>query len=238
MSTVQSVIFDMDGVIVDSHPVHRKAWHQFLQSLGKDVSDEELGFILDGRKRSEILRHFLGEMPESKLVEYGRMKDEFFRQIAFEVKPVPGVIEFVGDLTRRRIKLGIATSASKSRTLSTLRHLNLTDCFATIVTGDDVPEGKSSPAIYALVCTRLRTEARYSLVVEDAAPAVRAAKAAGFRCIGVGSGCGAKLQAAGADHVIEDFVGFSLDDLEKLFATGRASLRVSNLLPNTPQDEL
>ena len=215
LNKVQSVIFDMDGVIVDSHPAHRKAWHQFLQSLDKDVSDEELEFILDGRKRSEILRHFLGEMPESKLAEYGRMKDEFFRQIAFEVKPVPGVIEFVRDLVRRRIKLGIATSASKSRTLSTLQRLHLAGSFATVVTGEDVPEGKSSPAIYELVCARLGTEARYSLVVEDAAPAVRAAKAAGFTCIGVGSGCGAKLQAAGADHVIEDFVGFSLDDLEK-----------------------
>lgn len=214
LSKVQSVIFDMDGVIVDSHPAHRKAWHQFLQSLNKDVSDAELEFILDGRKRSEILRHFLGEMPDSELAKYGKMKDEFFQQIAFEVKPVPGVIEFVEDLVRRRVKLGIATSASKSRTLSTLQRLGLTDSFATVVTGEDVPEGKSSPAIYELVCARLRTEARYSLVVEDAAPAVRAAKSAGFRCIGVGSGCGDKLQAAGADHVIKDFVGFSLDDLE------------------------
>ena len=214
LSKVQSVIFDMDGVIVDSHPAHRKAWHQFLQSLDKDVSDEELEFILDGRKRSEILKHFLGEMPDSELAKYGKMKDEFFQQIAFEVKPVPGVIEFVRDLVRRRIKLGIATSASKSRTLSTLQRLRLTDSFATVVTGEDVPEGKSSPAIYELVCARLRTEARYSLVVEDAAPAVRAAKSAGFRCIGVGSDGGAKLQAAGADHVIEDFVGFSLDDLD------------------------
>ena len=126
---------------------------------------------------------------------------------------MPGVIEFVRDLVRRRIKPGIATSASKSRTLSTLQRLRLTDSFATVVTGEDVPEGKSSLAIYELGCARLRTEARYSLVVEDAAPAVRAAKSAGFRCIGVASGCGAKLQAGGADHVIEDFVGFSLDDL-------------------------
>ena len=110
--------------------------------------------------------------------------------------------------------VAIATSASRSRTRSTLARLDLTHRFAAVVTGDDVPEGKSSPAIYELVCARLRTEPRYSLVLEDAAPAVRAAKAAGFRCIGVGSGGGAKLQSAGADHVIEDFVGFSLDDLD------------------------
>ncbi|MFZ0817536.1 MAG: HAD family phosphatase [Candidatus Sulfotelmatobacter sp.] len=214
MSKVESVIFDMDGVIIDSHPAHRKAWHEFLQSLDKDVPDEELDFIVDGRKRSEILRHFLGDMPESMLAEYGRMKDKLFQGMAFEVKPVPGVIEFVGDLMRCGIKLGVATSASKSRTLSTFRHLHLTGCFATVVTGDDVPDGKSSPAIYELVCAHLRTRARDSLVLEDSASAIRAAKEAGFRCIGVGSGCSAKLQEAGADHVIKDFVGFSLDALE------------------------
>lgn len=217
MNNIQSVIFDMDGVIVDSHPTHRKAWHQFLQILDKDVSDTELEFILDGRKRSEILQHFLGNLPMSELAELGRMKDELFQQIALEVKPVPGVIDFVGKLRRRRIKLGIATSASRSRTESTLRKLQLTNCFATVVTGDDVPEGKSSPTIYELVCARLGTKAHHSLVLEDAAPAVRAAKAAGFRCIGIAAsnGSGAKLRTAGADYVIENFVGFSLDDLEK-----------------------
>jgi len=233
MNTLQSVIFDMDGVIVDSHPAHRKAWHQFLQSVGKDVSDEELGFILDGRKRSEILRHFLGEMSEAELREYGRMKDGFFQQIAFEVKPVPGVVDFVVELSRSRIKLGVATSASRSRTLSTLKQLDLTDQFAAVVTGDDVPEGKSSPAIYKLVCRQLRTEARYSWVVEDAAPAVRAAKTAGFNCIGVGSTVSEKLQAAGADHVIEDFVGFSLDDLRKLPSTA-PEFNHSDRNPNQP----
>ena len=217
MNNFQSVIFDMDGVIVDSHPAHRKAWHEFLQSLDKDVSDEALEFILDGRKRSEIMRHFLGDLPESELAELGRMKDKLFQRIALEVKPVPGVIDFVGELRRRHIKLAIATSASRSRTESTLRNLRLTDCFATVVTGDDVPEGKSSPAIFELVCARLGAEAHHSLVLEDAPPAVKAAKAAGFRCIGVaaGNGSGAKLWRAGADHVIENFVGISLDDLEK-----------------------
>ncbi len=50
MSKFESVIFDMDGVIIDSHPAHRKAWHEFLQSLGKDVPDEELDFIVDGQE--------------------------------------------------------------------------------------------------------------------------------------------------------------------------------------------
>ena len=52
----------MDGVIIDSHPAHRKAWRLFLHTCGKDVSDKELAFILDGHKRKDILRPFLGEL--------------------------------------------------------------------------------------------------------------------------------------------------------------------------------
>ena len=56
----RGVVFDMDGVIVDSHPAHRKAWRHFLRNLGREVSERDLDFILDGRKRCDILRHFLG----------------------------------------------------------------------------------------------------------------------------------------------------------------------------------
>ncbi|PYX62323.1 MAG: hypothetical protein DMG73_00275, partial [Acidobacteria bacterium] len=84
---MQSVIFDMDGVIIDSHPAHRKAWKDFLQTFGKEVSESELSFILDGRKRRDILRHFLGDVSEQELVEYGKKKDGFFQQVSLEVNP-------------------------------------------------------------------------------------------------------------------------------------------------------
>jgi beta-phosphoglucomutase len=211
MSEIDVVIFDMDGVIVDSHPVHRKAWRLFLQTLGRYVSDADLEFIVDGRKRSEILRYFLGEIPDNALVKYGCMKDEIFQRIAFEVKPVPGVIEFILGLTRQKVQVAVATSASRNRTLSTLNRLQLTDCVSTVVTGDDVSEGKSSAAIYQRVCDGLYTETDCCLVVEDSVSAVTAAKRAGFRCIGIGSAQGAKLSEAGAELVIENFLGFSLD---------------------------
>ena len=63
---LRGVVFDMDGVIIDSHPAHRLAWKAFLESVGRETSDEELDFILDGCKRAEILKHFLGELPPSK----------------------------------------------------------------------------------------------------------------------------------------------------------------------------
>ncbi len=214
---VQSVIFDMDGVIIDSHPAHRKAWKEFLQTFGKEVPECELDFILDGRKRRDILCHFLGKLSEQELADYGKRKDGLFQEISVEVKPVPGVIDFISSLEQQGITLAIATSASKSRTRTTLKRLRLSDHFAVVVTGDDVTDSKPDPAIYNMVCNRLRSEARNSVAVEDAVAGIRAAKEAGLTCIGVGAcGEGEKLCAAGADHVIENFMGFSLHDLEFL----------------------
>ena len=70
---LRGVIFDMDGVLVDSHAAHRKAWRLFFETLGREVPECELDFILDGRKRGDILRHFLGDCPDSELEELGRV---------------------------------------------------------------------------------------------------------------------------------------------------------------------
>lgn len=214
---VECVILDMDGVIIDSHPAHREAWRQFLKGLGKEVSESELDFILDGRKRHEILAHFFPGVSESELVEYGRKKDEVFQRLFLDVRALPGVVEFIKDVRRCGVPLAVATSASRTRTRSTLNRLHIADQFAVVVTGDDVPEGKPDPSIYYLVCTRLNAEPRNCLVLEDALSAVQAAKRAGFQCVGVGyNGSCDRLRAAGADHVIENFVGLSFENLQAI----------------------
>jgi beta-phosphoglucomutase len=225
-TAVQGIIFDMDGVVVDSHPSHRKAWHKFLQSVGKDVSERELDFILDGRKRHEILRHFLGELTENELIEYGNRKDEFFQQVWSDVKPVPGVLEFVGELKRNRIPVALATSGSKRRAQFTLRRLQLAECFGVVITGNDVAEGKPDPAIYCVACDQLDVPAEHVVAFEDAVSGICAARGAGIQCIGVGGPEQAgKLRQAGAAHIIESFLGFTVRQLEAIFvnAVGRTS---------------
>src|ERR1700758_3891223 len=78
---IRGVVFDMDGVLIDSHPVHRSAWRKFLTSIGRRTTDTELEFILDGRKREEILRYFLGDLPPEQIEEYGIRKDKMLREI-------------------------------------------------------------------------------------------------------------------------------------------------------------
>jgi beta-phosphoglucomutase len=215
---LRGVVFDMDGVLIDSHPAHRLAWKSFLQSLGRETSDEELDFILDGRKREEILKHFLGDLTPKQIAEYGNRKDELFCQHSQTMQPIPGVIEFLDCLAEAGIRVAVATSATRRRACGTLDELGLARSFHTIVTGDDIRSGKPDPAIYQLVARRMRESPQCLLAVEDAVSGVKAARAAGFRCLAVSPVERADLlRAAGADPVIPDFRLLSLAQLEASF---------------------
>jgi beta-phosphoglucomutase len=215
--SLHGVVFDMDGVIIDSHPAHREAWRQFLETIGQNVTNRELDFILDGRKRRDILRHFLGQVSEAELLEYGRRKDEFFQQSAAEVKPVPGITEFLLHLNKNGVVAAVATSASESRTRSTLERLQLRNYFSIVLTGNDVENGKPDPAIYRLACRCLNALPESMLAIEDAVSGVQAARGAGLKCLGVASdGHAERLLGAGAIHVVRDFVGLSLKKLKAM----------------------
>jgi beta-phosphoglucomutase len=162
---LRGVVFDMDGVIIDSHPAHRLAWKGFLESLGRETRDEELDFILDGCKREEILKHFLGELPPHQIAEYGNRKDELLQQHRDTVQPMPGVVDLLGHLSEAGIARAVATSASRRRAYGTLEELGLAGCFQTIVTGDDVAAGKPDPAVYRIAVQRLQQSPEHLLAV-------------------------------------------------------------------------
>jgi HAD superfamily hydrolase (TIGR01509 family) len=214
---IEGMIFDMDGVIIDSHPVHLDAWSKFLASVGKTVSNEELGFILEGRRREEILRHFLGHLPFSKIVEYGHQKDLFFQENFHNVKLIPGVCDLLEKLEILGLEAAIATSASAGRTWGTLRRLGLHEKFVAIISGDDVHAGKPDPAVYTLAAERMNLSPEKLLVLEDAPCGVQAAKSAGMRCIGISTNGRAEvLRQCGAEFVIPDFCNDSIERLLQL----------------------
>jgi len=223
---LRGVIFDMDGVLVDSHAVHRKAWRLFFHTFEREVSESELDFILDGRKRGDILRHFLGDCPDPELEELGRRKDCIFRQMQLEVAPLPGAVRMVRELHRSGIALALATSASRSRASSTLLELGLLNCFQAVVTGEDVSIGKPDASIYRLAWNRIEIEPECVLAVEDAISGIRAAAGAGLRCVGVASHeTPENLTAAGAICVVRDFESVSVHDLERILLGCHAASR-------------
>jgi beta-phosphoglucomutase len=218
------IIFDFDGVIADSHPVHLQAWRLFLRSVGKDMHDEDLAFVLEGAKREEILQHFLGELTPEQTRLYGAEKEKLFQAHASKMKLICGVAEFVAELKTEGIPVAVASSGSRQRIERALENFDLTRHFCAVVTGDDVSKGKPDPALFLLAAQRMSIRPENILVCEDAVAGVEAAKAAGMKCLAIATkGRELKLRDAGADLLAEDFTAVKLADIKKLFARARAN---------------
>lgn len=219
---IRGVVFDMDGVVIDSHPGHRRAWKQFLQSVGRHATETELDVILDGHKREDILHYFFGDLAPEKITEYGARKDQMLRDLDEELRPIAGVVEFLGSLRQAGARIGLATSASHQRTHATIAELGLTHYFDAIVTGDEVACGKPDPSIYRLAAEYLQEAPQNLVAIEDALAGVQAATTAGIRCIGLAFGAKAEiLRSAGADPVVSHLQHLSLPTLQKHFSIPR-----------------
>ena len=228
---LKGVVFDFDGVIVDSHVVHMRAWKKFLESVGQDASEEQLQFVLDGRKRDDILRYFLGNLDSRKALEYGHQKEQIFRTEAADVQPVEGLVPFLEQLKSAQLLLGVASSGSKGRVRFLLDRLGLTDCFEVIVTGDEVENGKPDPALFLKAAQGLNAEPAELIAFEDAVSGVKAATGAGIRCVGIAPANRAPLlQDAGAAYVVRDFRNLSHDKLQRVFLHWQSPKVVGDLL--------
>jgi beta-phosphoglucomutase family hydrolase len=215
---LEAVIFDMDGVLVDSHAAHKRAWQRFLDSVGRTVTEAELEFIFDGRKKDDILRFFLGELSSEDIRSFGQRKEAFFRQEVGELRTIPGVQEFLEHLERGQFRLAVASAGSNSRVYYVLEYLGLQQYFDTVVAGDDVSSGKPDPAIFRLASARLGVDADRAIVFEDSVSGIKAAKAAGMKCVGIGNASRAEiLLKAGANQVIADFTSSPVGELHEFF---------------------
>lgn len=215
---IRGVVFDFDGVVVDSHPVHKRAWRRFLESVGRTVSEEELQFVLDGKKRDEILRHFMGELNADQIVEYGRLKEQFFRDEAAHVRTIGGLLSFLKVLEHEQLALAIASSGSRSRVNFLLERLDLKKRFRVVITADEVEQGKPDPAIFLMAAEHLGIDPPELMAFEDAVSGVIAARSAGMVCVGIAQpGRASILLDSGADYVVPDFYSLSYAKLQELF---------------------
>src|SRR5215475_571513 len=136
-STLKAVIFDLDGVVADSHPIHEIAWTQLLVERGLDRAKLDLDFLYAGHPRRTILKHYLGEINPSDIAALERRKDELYEEAASQLRPKPGIPETLHQLGESGIICAVATSAGRLRTHATLERIGLRKHFAAIVTGEE-----------------------------------------------------------------------------------------------------
>jgi beta-phosphoglucomutase len=213
---IQALIFDMDGVLIDSHAAHRAAWREFNLRLGQDVSESQLDFVLEGRKREEIIRYFVGDVSPEDLVRYGRMKDDLFRERAGEIRAIPGLVRFLEDAATAKLKLAVGTSATADRARHMLEQLDLIRFFRVVITGADVQNGKPSPDIFRKAADELHVACETAVVIEDSVAGVQAAITAGMRCVGIANEQRRELlREAGAQIVVADFTELAISTLKE-----------------------
>ncbi len=203
---LKAVIFDLDGVVADSHPIHEVAWKSLLVETGLNPESINVDFLYAGHPRLEILRHYLGPLSDSEIRHWSRRKDELYELAAKHLQAKPGIPRVLSQLRSERIVCALATSAGRKRTLESLEVFGINECFSIVVTGDDVRNPKPAPEIFLLCAQNLKVKPENAVVVEDSVAGVKAAVACGMKCVGYASIERAdKLREAGADDIITDF---------------------------------
>ncbi|MCE9590151.1 MAG: HAD family phosphatase [Planctomycetes bacterium] len=224
---LKAIVFDFDGVIVDSEPLHFRSFLRIAQGLGVTFSYEEYLEKYIGYDDRDAFRSMLGlptgvegrEADRRRVAELVEKKADAFEAVVAEgIEPIPGVVEFV----KRAAACGpiaIASGATRRDIDLILRRLDLSHMFGTMVTADMVARSKPDPASYAMAVTLLGAQSpglapADCLAIEDTAAGIESARGAGLFTIGVTTtGPASKLHRA--HRVIEGFRGLTMDQVRQ-----------------------
>jgi HAD superfamily hydrolase (TIGR01509 family) len=231
---LKAVIFDLDGVVADSHPIHERAWKILLVEQGLDSETLDLDFLYAGRPRREILRHYLGPIESGEMERLGRRKDELYAAAAHELQTKPDIPRVLSELKKAGVSVALATSAGRTRAHESLEKFGISKDFSVVVTGEDAPIAKPAPDIFLLAAAKLGVSARECVVVEDSVAGILAARAAAMKCVGLAlSKLAGALKDAGADDVISNFPENAAAYFTKLVGkNGSSGAPLQNLDPH------
>jgi beta-phosphoglucomutase len=217
-----ALIFDLDGVVVDSMPLHTLAWLRYLAQLG--ISRKDIAIHMHGRRNDEIVREFLGpDVPNEVVLEHGAAKERLFQEMmgADLVRNlVPGVADFLAransPASAGGVPVALATNAEPANVAFALDGANLRRWFQAIVDGSQVRNAKPAPDVYLTAGARLGVAPGNCIVFEDSPTGIAAARAAGMRVVGI------LTHAETLEHVDISVHDFQDPELEQWLASQRA----------------
>lgn len=213
MIRAEAVIFDFDGVIVDTEPLHYEAFQRLLEPLGLGFSWEQYVETYMGFDDRDAFLEAFGEdtagLSPTELQSLIDRKADLFQEIIRDgISAYPGVVDLIRSIRASRTPLAICSGALRSDIAPILETLGIAGCFDVIVTAEDVARSKPDPECYRLAHARLNEfwrlelEPGQVLAIEDTPAGITAAKSAGLRVIAVTNSYPAS-HLSQADHIVE-----------------------------------
>ena len=182
---IKGAIFDLDGVLVDTIPLHYAAWKRMFEEYGYEFNQQIYREKVDGLPRLDGVMRVMSGLDMKSAVEAGNRKQDYFLELIHQqgIQPFQTTIPFISLLKKHGIALAVASSSVNATAI--LEKIGVLKNFKTVVTAEDVSAGKPHPEIFLTAAKRLGLSASDCLVFEDAESGVAAAKRGGFFCIGV-----------------------------------------------------
>jgi beta-phosphoglucomutase family hydrolase len=182
---IQAVIWDLDGVIIDSADEHRRAWQRLAREEGIVMTDADF-WATFGKRNDDIFATLWGNLPPGRVKELSDRKEMYFRELIREsAAPLPGAIDLMRGLHNAGFAQALASSSPVENIDLIADVLGLKQYLSILVSGETVAKGKPAPDIFLKAASELHMNPTVCLVIEDAVAGVEAAHAAGMRCIAV-----------------------------------------------------
>lgn len=215
---LKAFIFDMDGVIVDSEPLHRRVKLETFAHFGIPFDAAELDRFV-GRTSYDLFSEVLAREGRSDISveEITRYKHEHYLELALggALTAVPGSLALIARLREAGVPLALATSSWRPVIEAVLAQFGIADAFVSVLSGAEIPKSKPDPAIYRLSAEALGVAPQACVVLEDAAAGVAAAKGAGMKCIGFRNPLSGAQDLSRADEIVDDLAAIDVAALFK-----------------------
>jgi sugar-phosphatase len=184
---MQAVIFDMDGLLIDSEPFWKQAEHEVFSSVGVELT-EDLTALTAAMTTREVTEFWYAKQPwqDASLEEVENSVVERVKYlIETQGQAMQGVHDLLDSLQQAKVKIGLATNSPKGIIPSVLRRLNIAEYFMAYSSAEEVSKGKPAPDVYQLTLEKLGIEAHQCIAFEDSLGGIKAALAAGIKAIAV-----------------------------------------------------
>jgi beta-phosphoglucomutase len=216
-----AIIFDVDGVLVDSNAFHLGKWIDFFRAHSIPFDENQIRNTVLGPPSAVIFRHFLGnDLTPEQLAEFSReLEENFRREIGPHARAFPGVQRFIEECHGMGIAMAVASAGVSGNVNFLVAALGLRKYFREVLSVDDITHGKPDPEIYLTTAARLGVTPHDCAVFEDSFVGIEAAKRAGMKCVAVASTFPADALArqSHADLIVPSFESVSLQTLRDLF---------------------